>query len=344
MAESRTAADLFAGAGGTTQGLLQAGYVVLGAIENDAAAADTYGANHPDTYLDRRDVRKIQAPAFARKLGTQRLDVLTACPPCQGFSTLGSSDPDDERNDLVMVVERFSLALSPRAILLENVPGIDADRRLALLERRLGERYAFRRYLVDAVDFGVPQRRRRSLVIFIERPVDDAVFPDDLCTLLPRSFDYSRRPARVALALAPRPGTEDAVHRARRSTPKTLKRIRAMPLGGGRLDLPPSLRLDCHKRLGTRSATSIYGRIDPSQPAPTMTTRCTTPSCGRFAHPSEDRGLTLREAALIQTFPANYKFEGRYGEVERQIGNAVPARMAEALGLVVARLLELRAA
>ena len=124
--------------------------------------------------------------------------------------------------------------------------------------------------------------------------------------------------------------------------PKTLERIRTVPIGGGRLDLPPSLRLDCHERLETRSATSIYGRIDPSRPAPTMTTRCTTPSCGRFVHPSEDRGLTLREAALIQTFPPDYKFEGNYGEVERQIGNAVPVRMAEALGLAVARLLELR--
>jgi DNA (cytosine-5)-methyltransferase 1 len=339
VADSRTAADLFAGAGGTTQGLFQAGYVVLGAIENDIAAADTYAANHPEVYLDRRDVRRVQAPAFARKLGAQRIDVLTACPPCQGFSTLGLSDPDDARNNLVMVVERFAAALRPRAILLENVPGLAADRRLAQLERALAEGYASRRYLVDAVHFGVPQHRRRTIVVFVERPVDEAIFPDDLRTLLPRGFDCSRRAVHAVLAVAQRCGAEDVVHRARRSTPKTLERIRAMPIGGGRLDLPPSLRLDCHERLGTRSATSIYGRIDPSQPAPTMTTRCTTPSCGRFVHPSEDRGLTLREAALIQTFPPDYKFEGHYGEVERQIGNAVPVRMAEALGLVVRHLL-----
>jgi DNA (cytosine-5)-methyltransferase 1 len=108
------------------------------------------------------------------------------------------------------------------------------------------------------------------------------------------------------------------------------------------MNLPPGLRLACHERLDSRDATSIYGRIDPTKPAPTMTTRCTTPSCGRFVHPSEDRGLSLREAALLQTFPPRYVFDGTYGQIESQIGNAVPVRLAHALGLVVVALLDLR--
>ena len=126
---------------------------------------------------------------------------------------------------------------------------------------------------------------------------------------------------------------------ARRETelrePGALERIKAVPPGGGRLALPAELELACHARLGKGSATSIYGRIDPSKAAPTMTTRCTTPSCGRFIHPTEDRGLTLREAALLQTFPIDYVFKGNHGEIERQVGNAVPPKLAEALSLVV---------
>ena len=340
MPESRTGVDLFAGAGGTTQGLVQAGYAIVGAIENNPAAARTYRTNHPEAWLDERDVRRIQAPAFRRRLkpGPKRVDVVTACPPCQGFSTLGSGGADDERNDLVMVVDRFVRALRPRAILLENVPGLAADQRLARLEKRLARHYATHRYLVDAADFGVPQHRRRVIVIAIECPFDETLFPEDLRHCLPESFDVSRQPAGPALSRRAS-AVDDPLYRARRSSALTLRRIRAMPIGGGRLDLPQELRLACHDRLDSRSATSIYGRIDPACPAPTMTTRCTTPSCGRFVHPTEHRGLTLREAALLQTFPAEYAFEGTYGEIEGQIGNAVPVRLAEALGIIVARLL-----
>ncbi len=342
MPRTRTAVDLFAGAGGATQGLVQAGYRVAGAIENDEAAARTYAANHPRTLLDVRDVRRVQAPAFGRRLalGGHRLDVLTACPPCQGFSTLGNAQFADGHNDLVLTVGRFVEALRPRAVLLENVPGLGADGRLARLERRLRARYVTRRYLVDAADLGVPQHRRRIIVIGIEAPFDGSLFPEDMRALLPCDFDVSHRTAGPAIAEAARSGRgADPVHRARRSSELALRRIRGMRVGGGRFDLPAELRLACHERLATRSATSIYGRIDPVRPAPTMTTRCTTPSCGRFVHPWEDRGLTLREAALLQTFPRDYRFEGPYGEIERQIGNAVPAHLGEALGLVAAALL-----
>lgn len=342
---ARTAVDLFAGAGGTTQGLRDAGYRVIAAIEHDPAAARTYAANHPDTQLDDRDIRRVRAPAFARRLtlGDARLDVLTACPPCQGFSTLGASDIDDKRNDLIYAVTRFVRALTPRSVLLENVPGLGSNRRLRQLERELAREYVLRRYVVDAADFGVPQHRRRIIVVAIERPFDISLMPDDLRSLLPGDFDVRRRAAGPAIARAGLlEGSSDAVHRARKSAPLTLARIQAMPVGGGRMNLPPELRLACHERLDARDATSIYGRIDPTMPAPTMTTRCTTPSCGRFVHPSENRGLSLREAALLQTFPPRYVFDGTYGQIEGQIGNAVPVRLAHALGLVVGALLDRR--
>jgi DNA (cytosine-5)-methyltransferase 1 len=337
-----TAVDLFSGAGGTTQGLRDAGYQVLAAVENDPAAAETFAANHPNTELYDRAIRYVQAPRLALSLAvTDRpLTLLTACPPCQPFSTLGSGEDADPRNALVSCVRRFVEHLRPHAVMLENVPGLQDAPRFRSLVKALEEEYLVGEYIVQAVDFGVPQRRRRIIVIAIERSLD-TVLPESLLSALPEDFDRTERVAGEALATAEGlSSASDPVHRARRAQPKTLERIKAMPQGGGRLSLPRELELDCHVRLGGRNATSIYGRIDPQEAAPTMTTRCTTPSCGRFVHPTENRGLTLREAALLQTFPVDYAFKGNYGEVERQIGNAVPPRLAKALGLVVKGLLD----
>lgn len=341
MVRALSAVDLFSGAGGTSQGLCEAGWSVLAAVENDSDAAATYRANHSTTTIIDRDIRRVHAPRLARHLAatTKRIDLLTACPPCQPFSTLGSGDPGDPRNRLVSSIERFANQLRPRALLLENVPGLQREPRFRRLLRALGADYLLREYLVQASDFGVPQERRRIIVLGVDRALSTAL-PDSLLKALPTSFDATTQTAGSALAAAARLSMKvDPVHRARRSQPKTLQRIRAVTQGGGRTELPEHLELDCHVRLGSRHATSIYGRIDPMRPAPTMTTRCTTPSCGRFIHPTEDRGLTLREAALLQTFPIRYSFHGSYGSVERQIGNAVPPRLAHALGLVVAGLL-----
>lgn len=338
---ARTAIDLFAGAGGTTQGLVDAGYTVLAAIENDPDAAKSYAANHPDVDLRDVDILTVDPAEMRDKHGV--VDVLTACPPCQGFSTLGRQDPDDERNDLVASVVDFADALEPRAILLENVPGLGADGRLDDLEAALRDRYVARRYVVDAADFGVPQHRRRIIVVLVRLPFDRDDLPTDLIAALPDSFDVAVRPSGPVIDLAGALNdTTDSVHRARTPSKLTVERISVMPVGGGRLDLPEHLRLKCHDRLEGTHATSIYGRIDPTKPSPTMTTRCTTPSCGRFAHPTENRGLSLREAALLQSFPPAYRFYGNYGQVERQIGNAVPVRLAHALGLVADRLLARR--
>lgn len=334
-----TAIDLFSGAGGTTQGLTDAGYNVLCAVENDETAAKTFRLNHASDLLV-RDITKVQAPALARRLKTEvPLGLLTACPPCQPFSTLGSGDANDPRNGLVSTILRFVVHLQPRAIMLENVPGLQHEPRFVRLIAELGKTYDLRQYLVQATDFGVPQNRRRIIVIGIAKG-NDVRLPDQLAGALPPSFNAAPTTAGEALAAAMGLDVaDDPVHRARKSTPMTVRRIMATTQGGGRTELPPELQLECHKRLDNRSATSIYGRIDPNKPAPTMTTRCTTPSCGRFVHPTEHRGLTLREAALLQTFPMDYRFFGTHGEVERQIGNAVPPQLAQGLGLIVSALL-----
>lgn len=336
-----TGLDLYAGAGGATQGLRDAGINIIGAIENDPDAAASYRLNHPGVTLVERDIREVDPDELRRELGIRRgsLGLLKACPPCQGFSSLAKGEMDQRRNDLVLDVARFAIAFRPRAILLENVPGLRRDDRLAKLALMLGEHgYRFRQYVVDAQNLGVPQRRKRLIVIGLSSSVRRAL-PESIVEMLPEAFDTAPRTVRDAFsALAEKLTVDDPLNRPRKVAPAIADRIRAIPINGTRFDLPEQHQLACHRRLGRIHATSSYGRLQMDAPAATLTTRCTTPACGSFIHPTEHRGITLREAAALQTFPTTYAFEGRYGSIERQIGNAVPVRMAEALGLVIIRL------
>ncbi|WP_412519733.1 DNA cytosine methyltransferase [Actinomadura madurae] len=334
--------DLFAGAGGATAGLRQAGISVLGAVENDPQAVESFRANHPEVLLKSCDIRLVDPEAFRRELGLRRgsLDLLKACPPCQGFSSLASGEIDESRNDLVLDIANFVLSFKPRVILLENVPGLARDNRLSqLLEQLSAEGYRFRQYRVDASTLGVPQRRKRLIVLGVSRAVRRQL-PEVIAEMIPDSFDLTKTTVGDVLQelewhILP----DDPLNRYRNSSPEVAARIAAVPINGNRFDLPREHQLACHKRLSGRRATASYGRIRLDDLAPTMTTRCTTPACGTFIHPTKNRGLTLREAAAFQTFPPTYRFIGHYGSIEQQIGNAVPVRMAAALGEVVRTLL-----
>ena len=345
VTDELTAVDLFAGAGGSSRGLRDAGFRVLGAVENDEDAAATLAANHPDVKVTVADIAGVCPARFRADLGLNRgdLTLLTACPPCQGFSSLGLQDSGDVRNDLIAQVWRFADELRPAAVLVENVPGLARDPRWAQLRDTVATSTATAsaRGPSTPPTSGVPQRRRRLIGIAVHGP--GITFPDALADLLPASFELAPPHASDVIARAGDiTTTADPMHRARVPTPRVLERIRQIPAGGDHFDLPDHLQLDCHKRLrdsGRSAATGPYSRIGLTGPAPTMTTRCTTPSCGRFVHPTEHRAISLREAALLQTFPADYQFCGHHESMERQIGNAVPVRLAHALGLAVLRLL-----
>ncbi|MFE0679768.1 DNA cytosine methyltransferase [Streptomyces sp. NPDC058961] len=337
-----TAVDLFAGAGGATRGLRDAGFAMLAAVENDEEAAETYGRNHPRVSLFVRDIRAVEPQELLAGSGILpgHLDLLKACPPCQGFSTLAKGMVDEQRNDLVLDTFRFVDILRPRVVLLENVPGLARDRRWPELQGLLAEAgYRLQMTTLDAGVFGVPQRRKRFICFAVR---EDMPFGNDgrLTDMLPPEFRVFPQTAGQALKrLARHVRPDDPLNVPRSMSPTVQARIAAIPVGGNRFDLPIEYQLDCHKRLTTRNAGSSYGRVKLNEPAPTMTTRCTTPACGTFIHPTENRGLTLREAAIFQTFPMNYKFCGTYGSIERQIGNAVPVRMAKGLGLIAAEIL-----
>jgi DNA (cytosine-5)-methyltransferase 1 len=327
-----TAIDLFAGAGGATQGLKDAGLAVIGAIEKDSDAAASYRRNHPLTHLWEEDIAKLPASAIRRTLKLEKgeLTLLKTCPPCQGFSSLaeGRVSVDDLRNDLVGHTVRFVREFRPRFVMLENVPGLARDRRAAALTHALQNLgYATRVYNVNARDFGVPQRRKRIILVGIRGHRNSKYLPGSLVpagileTTVGQAFSQLEQ-------VAP---AEDSLHVYRTSTQLVDLRIRALPIDGNRRDLPRELQLACHIKVDAfaRSASASYGRLKLNDVAPTMTTRCTTPACGSFIHPTEPRGITLREASWLQTFPITYAFEGPYGSIERQIGNAVPPRMVK---------------
>lgn len=339
-----TVIDLFAGAGGVSTGLKRAGYDVVAAVENDRFAARSFAANHPEVRLYQRDIRTLDPRDILRDVGIENggIDVVTACPPCQGFSTLGKLQRDDARNDLVLDVWRFVRELRPAVVMLENVPGLAGDDRLtALLRRMRAVGYSAREWVVDANDFGVPQRRRRLIVIGVLDARKHAIsLPMTLHELVPVRSGLTA--GSVFQALEKIDLSRDPLHKPRNHTSAVRARIMAVPVGGTRFDLPIEHQLPCHRRMANRSASGAYGRIRLGEPAPTMTTRCASASCGAFVHPTEHRAISLREAAMIQTFPVNYKFAGHRADIERQIGNALPSALAESLGVGIGRLLEAR--
>ncbi|MCJ7509667.1 MAG: DNA cytosine methyltransferase [Dehalococcoidia bacterium] len=342
--DTRTSIDRFAGAGGATAGLFLAGCDIRLAVERDKDAAATYSANFPGVQLLSEAIETYTPSYILEKAGLQpgSLDILSACPPCQGFSTLGKCDPDDDRNDYVQTVEALVENLRPRALILENVPGLDHDPRSSRLKASLHSiGYGVGSWVLDATEFCVPQRRRRFVLIAVSGLTNDEIADPRSSYRCADWPDHPHTVRDILHALGP-PTAGESLHAARNLPPPILRRVRAVPHdGGSRKDLPESLQLECHKRLSQRGAASVYGRMAWDEPAPTITTRCTTPACGRFLHPEQDRPITLREAAAFQTFPPTFCWKGGVMHIARQIGNAVPVRLAHLLTLHTIRLIRL---
>ncbi|MEM3433264.1 MAG: DNA cytosine methyltransferase [Candidatus Methanomethyliaceae archaeon] len=332
------AVDLFCGCGGLTLGLKRAGFRVLLGLDIDPLSIKTYKANHPEVEVWERDIRDLDPSdlAFAFGLMKRRLDLLAGCPPCQGFSTMrtlnGAIRVDDPRNDLLMEFFRFVEALRPRAVMLENVPGLIKDERFAIFCRKMEEfGYLGNHDILNAADYGVPQRRRRLIYL--------AGFGIRIPFAAPLRRLKTVRNAIGSLPIAGESG--DPVHDIpERRTAKVMALIRRIPKdGGSRTDLPEEDQLSCHKRC--TGFKDVYGRMTWDDVAPTITSGCFNPSKGRFLHPEENRAITMREAALLQGFPRSYKFPTVYNKtaLARMIGNALPPPFIAAHGKIIQKIL-----
>lgn len=306
-----------------TEGFRQAGYRVVGAIEIDPCAVDVYKLNHPGVFVWKNDIKNVSARSILGSLKLQKgeLDLLGGCPPCQGFSTLrtrnGKHRVRDKRNDLIYEFQRLVLGLRPKHVMLENVPRLINDRRLRSFVQSLeAAGYALNADVLNVAHYGVPQRRRRTVVV---------------ASCVGEPFmaikDAGLHTVRQAIgSLGPAGSSGDALHdMPEKRSAVVRERIRRIPKnGGGRESLPRHLSLECHRQ--SDGFRDVYGRMAWDQPAPTITTGCFNPSKGRFLHPDENRAITIREAALLQSFPFSYKFPVELGKVRlaEMIGNALP--------------------
>lgn len=333
-----TAIDLFAGAGGLTEGLKQAGFKVLGAVEIDALATETYRMNHPRVRMWHTDIMRLSGADVRRTLRLKKgqLDLSAGCPPCQGFSAMrtlnGGREVRDDRNDLIFQFLRLVEQLEPKSIMMENVPGLMADDRMRRVRRaliKLGYHVDCR--ILDAADYGVPQRRRR-MILLAARSTSIRVTPKQ----------SGRKTVHDAIHHLPRAGNSgDPLHDLpERRSAAVMAIIRDIPHdGGSRADLGEERQLPCHLACG--GFKDVYGRLRWRDVSSTITTGCFNPSKGRFLHPEEDRNITLREAALLQTFPRDYRFSLRRGKTNAAvlIGNALPPTFIKVQALKIMKTL-----
>ncbi len=348
--------DLFCGCGGVSLGFRLAGCKIVGAVDIDPSACETYERNLGLKPLQ-GDLRTINGPRILKEFGLKKgdVDIVVGCPPCQSFSSLRRTtkgNQSDSRDDLIMTFAERITEIQPRIVVFENVSGIARGRGRTFLEafflRMKKLHYEGVSGVVDAADYGVPQFRKR-LIALLTRKNDESA--DKLS--LPKQTHADPRIAEdeglhpwltVKDAIGDLPPLESGEatayppnHVASKHSPKVLKIIRNIPRdGGSRSSLPKKLWLPCHKNLD--GAENVYGRMSWSKPGPTITTRCTTPSCGRFIHPEQDRAITPREAARLQSFPDCFTFYGAFKDVTKHIGNAMPVDLTRAMGNQLVRI------
>ncbi len=339
------AVDLFCGGGGLTVGLKRAGFSVVGAVELDPHAASTFQANHPETRLFIQDIRYVRGDDLLALIEAESLDLLSGCPPCQGFTSLTAKyRRDDPRNQLVNEMLRLVEEIRPRAVMMENVPGL-AKRGNELFSPMI-EKLQDIGYLVDVdilqvADYGVPQFRRRLVLLAglgfrISLPLPthsrDGKNLPKWRTVREAIGDFA---SPLTLSEAKKRGNVPSRdwHIVRDLAPQNMARLRAAKPGKGWKDIAEELRPPCH-RGDYYGFSNVYGRMEWDNVSPTITGGCTTLSKGRFGHPEQDRTISVREAARLQTFPDNYLFDAPFMDrVCDIVGNALPCDFATAVAV-----------
>lgn len=376
-----TAIDLFAGAGGITLGLLNAGFNVRLCSDFNAACAATHQSNFPHIPFIHGDIREVKSRQIMKVAGLKRgeLDLLIGGPPCQGFSILGQRALDDPRNQLFVEFLRVAKDLRPKAVVIENVPGLATLGGGAVL-REIAAAFDDAGYDVDAAEllaaqYGVPQMRWRMVFIGWRRDLDrrggfplpthgaagigDLVPNRTIPHALMKGFvtireaigdlppieaggvrtDYIARP-KGSYQQAMRSGAADlANHYAPKLSKQNLQRIRVLKPGEDWRSLPHHLLPPGMQRAHRKDHTRRYRRMEWSGVARSIITRFRDPKSGEYTHPEQDRTISIREAARIQSFPDWFVFEGSYSDQYDQVGNAVPVLMARALGREIAAML-----
>jgi DNA (cytosine-5)-methyltransferase 1 len=340
------AVDLFCGVGGLTAGLKAAGLSVQAGYDIDGACEYAYSYNNEAAFI-KKSVEDLSAKEVADWYSGQTPRLLAGCAPCQPFSTYnnGRDTKNDRKWPLLYAFARLIRDVRPELVTMENVPDVTKHEVYHDFVKELEQQnYYVWADRVACVDYGLPQDRKRHVLLASKLGPVELIEP----THQDRPRTVKQAIGRLAPLNAGGAHKRDRLHRSQNLSDINLARIRASVPGGTWRDWPEHMRADCHRRDSGKTYPSVYGRMSWSEPSPTMTTLCYGFGNGRFGHPEQDRGISLREAALLQSFPRNYRFVHPREKVEfrsigRMIGNAVPVRLGEVIGLsLINHLDELR--
>ena len=330
------AVDLFCGVGGLTAGLRVSGIEVVAGIDLDERCRYAYEVNNLGSQFVHKDVAQVKASEISELFDDAELTLLAGCAPCQPFSTYSRTGQGSKDWPLLAQFGRLVREVIPDFVTMENVPGVAAHQVYLEFVSTLQEL----EYAVTVIprvycpDYGIPQTRTRLVLLASKHGTISA----PATTHEPSNYQT------VWHAIGEQPIIEagdrdpdDPLHTSSRLSPLNMERMRASRPGGTWQDWPDELRAKCHFETCGETYKSVYGRMAWRAPAPTITTQCYGFGNGRFGHPTQNRAISLREAALLQTFPSSYKFTPpgqrvEFSTVGRLIGNAVPVRLGEVIG------------
>lgn len=345
MKKSASVIDLFCGIGGLSYGFVLEKFNLMAGIDLDESCKYAFETNNKSDFIV-KDLTVTHSQEIERLFGKKSVRILVGCAPCQAFSTLSQKYKNSDKWKLLYSFSRIIDEIRPEIVSMENVPN--------LLKYRNGEvfnhfltvlnrcKYEVTYKIVNAADYGVPQNRNRLILIASKLGridfMNETHSPNKRVTVkdaighLPPIKDGEAH-------------SNDLIHRAQKLSPTNKKRILATNEGGGWKDWPKNLLLECHKKKSGKTFRSVYGRMKWNDVSPTLTTQCTGLGNGRYGHPEQDRAISLREAALLQSFPKGYKLQNpnkpfSHTRIETHIGNAVPVKLGRMIAKSIKRHLK----
>ena len=330
--------DLFCGVGGLTCGLEKAGLNVVAGYDLDATCEYAYNHNNNAKFIN-NDIKDVSGKEIKKILKGYDIKILAGCAPCQPFSRHQKDKYNRKKHKdwkLLYQFARLVEEVKPQIVSMENVPELVKEQVFMDFINILEEQnYNITYKIVNAADYGIPQRRKRLLLLASSEKQIKLIEPTHKKAVTVREVI-----AGLSQVGAGEPNNTDKLHVASSLSKKNLERIRHSIPGGTWKNWPEELILNCHRKKSGQSYSSVYGRMSWDDVAPTITTQFIGYGTGRFGHPEQDRALTLREGAMLQTFPVDYSFiqEGEkvvLKNIARHIGNAVPPRLGEIVGLSI---------
>lgn len=335
-----TAVDLFCGAGGLTHGLIKSKIKVIAGFDLEPSCKFAYEANNYGAKFFCRDVSKLAASELDAMYPKGTIKLLAGCAPCQPFSTYsqGKDSSKDARWPLLYSFAKLIRGVQPQLVTMENVPDVTKHQVYHDFVAELKEQgYHVWAERVYCPDYGLPQERKRH-VLLASKLGPIALIKPTRKNQKYKTVEDTIGLGKVSPLKAGEQDAKDPLHRAATLSDLNMKRIKASKPGGTWKDWPKDLVANCHRKASGRSYSGVYARMQWDKPSPTMTTQCFGFGNGRFGHPEQDRAISLREAAMLQTFPKNYKFlpDGQtyhFKSIGKMIGNAVPVELGKVIGI-----------